>query len=51
MNFRKGASLNAEVLARVPVGTEVKVLEHGTDWCKVEVDGKTGYISTWFMKW
>ena len=51
VNFRKGASLNAEVLARVPVGTEVKVLEHGTDWCKVEVDGKTGYISTWFMKW
>lgn len=51
VNFRKGASLNAEVIARVPVGTEVKVLEHGTDWCKVEVDGQTGYISTWFMKW
>lgn len=51
VNFRSKASLSAPVLARVPVGTEVKVLEHGTDWCKVEVDGQIGYISTWFMKW
>ncbi len=51
VNFRSGASLSASVIDRVPVGSTVTVLEHGTDWCKVEVDGKTGYISTWFMKW
>lgn len=51
VNFRKGASLKSEIIRTVPVGTEVTVLEHGTDWCKVDVDGTIGYISTWFMKW
>ncbi len=50
VNFRKGPSLSASIIRTVPVGTKVTVLEHGTDWCKVEVDGDTGYISTWFMK-
>ena len=26
------------------------VLDKGTDWTKTEIDGKTGYISTWFLK-
>lgn len=51
VNFRKAPSLNAGIIARVPVGTQVTVLEHGTDWCKVNVDGTIGYISTWFMTW
>ncbi len=51
VNFRKGASLESSVIARVPVGTSVTVMEHGTDWCKVTIDGTTGYISTWFMTW
>ena len=34
----------------VAVGTVITVVEHGTDWCKVDVEGTTGYISTWFMK-
>ncbi len=51
VNFRKKASLQSSVIARVPVGTAVTVLEHGTDWCKVDVDGTIGYISTWFMNW
>jgi len=50
VNFRKGGSLSAAIIRRVPVGTEVTVLEHGTDWCKVDVEGEIGYISTWFMK-
>ncbi|MBQ7849866.1 MAG: SH3 domain-containing protein [Clostridia bacterium] len=49
VNFRKGASLKSSVIARLPVGGTVTVLEHGTDWCKVTVDGVTGYVSTWFM--
>ena len=51
VNFRKGASLSASVIARLPVGQSVTVIEHGTDWCKVDVDGTTGYVSTWFLKW
>lgn len=50
VNFRTGPSLKADIIRTVPVGTKVTVLEHGTDWCRVEVDGTTGYISTWFMK-
>ena len=50
VNFRTGPSLTSKIIRTVPVGTQVTVLEHGTDWCKVDVDGETGYISTWFMK-
>jgi len=50
VNFRKRPSLKGEIIRTVPVGTKVTVLEHGTDWCKVDVDGTVGYISTWFMK-
>ena len=50
VNFRVKPSLSAGVISRVPVKTKVTVLEHGTDWCKVEIDGVTGYMSTWFLK-
>ena len=49
VNFRSGASLNAKIIDKIPVGTQVTVIEHGTDWCKVDVNGTEGYISTWFM--
>lgn len=50
VNFRSAASLNASILSTVPVGAEIKVLDKGTDWTKTEIDGVTGYISTWFLK-
>ena len=50
VNFRSGASLNSAVLAHVPVGTKIKVLDKGTDWTKTEIDGVVGYVSTWFLK-
>ncbi len=50
VNFRKSASLNSSVLFTVPVGTKIEVLDKGTDWTKTEIDGQTGYISTWFLK-
>ena len=51
VNFRKGASLSAGIIDRIDVGSSVTVIEHGTDWCKVVVDGVEGYMSTWFLKW
>ena len=51
VNFRSGPSLKSSIIRTVPVGTEVTVLEHGADWCKVQVGEDIGYISTWFMKW
>ncbi len=49
VNFRKAPSLRSGVIARLPVGSDITVIEHGTDWCKVIVDGVEGYVSTWFM--
>lgn len=51
VNLRKSGSLNAAIIATVPVNTEVTVLEHGTDWCRVKVGEAEGYMSTWFLKW
>lgn len=50
VNFRSGPSLNATIIDKIAVGTEVTVVEHGTDWCKVDVNGVEGYISTWFLE-
>lgn len=50
VNFRAGASLNAKVIKTIPVGTKINVIEKTTDWTKTEIDGVTGYISTWFLK-
>lgn len=50
VNLRKGASLNSSVIRRIPVGQAVTVTEHGTDWCKVTVDGVEGYMSSWFLR-
>lgn len=49
VNFRKGPSLQSSVIARLPVGSTIRIIEHGADWCKAEVDGTVGYISTWFL--
>lgn len=51
VNFRKGASLSAGIIDRIDVGSSVTVIEHGTDWCKVVIDGREGYMSSWFLKW
>lgn len=50
VNFRASASLSGKIIRTIPVGTQVTVVEHGTDWCKVTIDEDTGYISTWFLK-
>ena len=49
VNLRKAGSLSASIIDRIDVGTSVTVTEHGTDWCKVVVDGVEGYMSTWFL--
>ena len=51
VNFRKAASLSAGIIDRIDVGSSVTVIEHGTDWCKVVIDGREGYMSSWFLKW
>ena len=50
VNFRKAPGMNTTVLKSYAVGTEVTVLEKGENWCKVEIEGVTGYVSTYFLK-
>lgn len=40
---------DAASLSSIQKGTQVKVLEMGLSWCKVEVSGKSGYLSTRFL--
>jgi uncharacterized protein YgiM (DUF1202 family) len=49
VNFRSGPSWSASVVSKLPVGTGVTVLNKGTDWTLVSVNGATGYVSTWFL--
>ncbi|MBQ9197668.1 MAG: SH3 domain-containing protein [Clostridia bacterium] len=50
VNFRSGPSLNKSVIAAYPVGTSVTVLSKENNWCKVEINGQTGYVSAYFLK-
>ena len=50
VNFRQGAGLNARIICAYPVGTLVTVLEEGSSWCKVEINGQKGYVSAYFLK-
>lgn len=49
VNFRKGPSNSAAVISKLPTGSSLTVLDKGTNWSLVSVDGTTGYVSTWFL--
>lgn len=49
VNLRPGSSKSGKVLMKVPVGSEVTVLEVNGSWARVEVP-MTGYIMTDFLK-
>ena len=40
----------SNVLARVPSGSTVTVLTPGDEWCKVQYQGHTGYMLTYFLQ-
>lgn len=49
VNLRSSASTSAPIIATYSTGTQVKVLEHGSTWDKIEVGGNTGYMMTKFI--
>lgn len=49
VNFRKDPGLNTSIIKAYPVGTEITVLEVGENWCKAEIEGTQGYVSTYFF--
>ncbi len=42
--MRTGNGTNDGIRARLPLGTEVEVLQEGDPWVKVKYDGKEGYV-------
>lgn len=50
VNFRLYPGMKTKVLDELKVGTVVTVLEEGVNWSKVQLsDGRTGYVSTYFL--
>ena len=50
LNFRDGPSTDAEIIGQAPKGATVTVLEVLDGWCKVEYQGKTGYMCSDYLK-
>lgn len=48
--LRQSASKSSKSLGLFPRGTYVTVLEQGNTWCKVKVNGTTGYMMTEYLK-
>ena len=48
--LRKSASKSSKALGLFARGTYVTVLEQGNTWCKVKVNGTTGYMMTEYLK-
>ena len=49
LNLRRSSSPGSRIIARVPAGTCLSVLQTGNDFCLCEWNGKTGYCSTEFL--
>jgi hypothetical protein len=50
VKLRKLPGKHSETLMKVPVGTEVQVLEAGSEWCTVVAQGKRGYMMREFLE-
>ena len=49
LNLRAGPSTGTTSLGRYYNGTQVKILEYGSTWCYVEVQGIRGYMMTVYL--
>lgn len=49
VNMRNNPSRAADVVAQVPLGTPVDVIEESGEWSRIGVDGKTGYMMAQYL--
>ena len=49
VNLRSRPSAKGPIIARVPVGSAVSVLESAQGWAKIQFAGNTGYMMTQFL--
>jgi len=51
VNLRSAPDMTqSNIRARIPEGSYVTILSPGPDWCKVKVNGTTGYMMTYFLE-
>lgn len=50
LNLRAGASTKYKTLLTIPKGKAVTMVAYGTSWSKVTYSGKTGYVSSKYLK-
>lgn len=51
VNLREGAGTKNRLIAKVPVGTELDIIEDAGEWMKVTAAGKTGYMMSNFVNY
>lgn len=49
-NMRAEAKATATVLASIPMGVKINAAEYVNSWFKVSYEGKTGWVSTTYVK-
>lgn len=50
VNLRKTPSLRGALIARIPIGTLVEIVEPGEEWCKIKFGNKNGYMMAKFLE-
>lgn len=51
VNMRKNDTKSAEVVARVPVGSEVRVINDGGEWCYIGYGDKVGWMMSNYLEY
>ena len=51
VNLRQSNSQSAALVDRVPVGSVVTVLEDQGQWCRIQWNGKTGYMMSNYLEY
>ena len=49
VNLRKAANKSAALVDRILPGTEAELLESGSGWSKIRVNGRIGWMMTEFL--
>ncbi|POF29025.1 SH3 domain-containing protein [Roseibium marinum] len=50
VNLRQSADKNAEILAVIPAGADVRFGDCGAWWCGIQFEGQTGYVGQKFLE-
>ena len=50
LNMRKETDIKSARITSIPSGSNVAVIEKGSDWCKVVFNAYTGYVMTKYLQ-